>query len=123
MKVCVTGKGGREHALAWAVVLKASPEVERDALRDNLVFLLGEMPGLALEDLAGNLPEQARTSAVQKTLQEKHFSGWATITPPFFRPMNARNSPMPQVTAIFSAWGIAAMILSRTPVSVTWMDM
>ena len=39
----------------------------------------------------------------------------ATITPPFFSPMNAMKSPTPQVTAIFSAEGIEAMIFSRIP--------
>ena len=45
------------------------------------------------------------------------MAGLATITPPFLRPMKAMKSPMPQVTAIFSACGIAAMIRSRRPVT------
>ena len=37
------------------------------------------------------------------------------MTPPFLSPMKAMKSPTPQVTAIFSAEGIEAMIFSRTP--------
>mgnify|MGYP001569239883 CR=1 FL=1 len=45
------------------------------------------------------------------------------MMPPFFNPMNAMKSPMPQVTAIFRECGIAAIIFSRTPVSVSTRKM
>ena len=44
-------------------------------------------------------------------------AGFATMTPPFLRPMNAMKSPTPQVTASFRPSGIDAMIFSRTPVT------
>ena len=60
---------------------------------------------------------QSQTGPAVKSPCETKVAEFATITPPFFRPMNAMKRPMPHVTAIFRWCGIAAMIFSRTPVT------
>ncbi len=44
-----------------------------------------------------------------------NVAGFATMAPAFFRPMNARNIPIPAVTANLSGFGIARTTAWRTP--------
>ena len=59
-----------------------------------------------------------RHSAVAGTVKSPALTKVAelpTMMPPFLRPISAMNKPMPQVTAILSECGMAAIIFSRTP--------
>ena len=47
-------------------------------------------------------PKQSKTPGVPKSPCVTNVAGLDTIMPPFFKPMNAMNRPMPQVIASFS---------------------